>query len=197
MPQNSLNRFVAPENLEILGVELGVDIPDQPLDLAELGGYKPTSFPQIPTEMVDSIAIGMEDDLIVAARHGFSVEDYRRISCLKSFQVSVASRRAEFEKNGLTTKLKSSMLAGMALDKLAILALAEGASFAQVHEALKTFARLGGLEPKEDKGIPLANLPTIVINAGGVTLTPHVHAANAASSLPLVDIVPPELASPT
>ena len=38
---------------------------------------KNTSFPQISDEMVASVALGLEDELIVASRHGMSIEQYQ------------------------------------------------------------------------------------------------------------------------
>jgi hypothetical protein len=52
--------------------QLDPEINDQPLEF----GQKSVSFPTISDEMVASIALGMEDELIVASRHGFSIEQY-------------------------------------------------------------------------------------------------------------------------
>jgi hypothetical protein len=50
--------------------------------------YKPktVSFPQISDEMVASVALGLEDELIVAARHGMSIEGYNELAQQPLFQ---------------------------------------------------------------------------------------------------------------
>lgn len=123
------------------------DIPDGELE------YEPktVSFPQISDEMVASIALGFEDDLIVAARHGFSVEQYQALEAQPWFQLQVATKRSEFEKNGVTFKAKAAWMAGELLDKVYLLAADPNASFGQTHEALKTMMKAAGLEAKDEK----------------------------------------------
>ena len=88
--------------------QLDPEIGDEPLEYGE----KSVSFPHISDEMVASIALGMEDDLIVAARHGLSVEQYQALEKEKWFQLQVAIKRSEFEKNGVTFKAKATWMAG-------------------------------------------------------------------------------------
>ncbi len=135
-----------------------MEIGDQPLE------YPPklASFPQISEEMVASLALGMEDDLVVAARHGMSVEDYRELEKQPWFQLTVATKRAEFEKNGVTTKAKAAWMTADLLDKAYLMAADNNASFGQVLEAIKVFSKLGGLEAKEDK--QASNLPSFQIS---------------------------------
>lgn len=140
-------------------------------ELIEIG-HKPVSFPKIPSEMVDSIALGMEDDLVVAARHGFSVEQYRRIAQLKPFQVAVASRRADFEKQGLTFKLKRAMQADDLWDEVYVMAKGHNVPLMQKAEVATRLARFGGLEPKEDRSAGSAGPGfQISINLGEKPLT--------------------------
>lgn len=123
------------------------EIGDEPLE------YRPTttSFPQISDEMVASIALGLEDDLVVASRHGLSVEKYREIEAQPWFQLQVAAKRSEFERNGVTFKAKAAWMAGELLERVYLMAADNNASFSQAHEALKTLIKAGGLEPKEEK----------------------------------------------
>lgn len=123
------------------------DIPDEPLEYAP----STVSFPQISEEMVASLALGMEDDLLVAARHGFSVEKYQALAAQPWFQNQVASKRAELEKNGVTTRVKAAWMGGELLDKLYMMAADNNASFSQVAEAAKIMVKVGGLEPKDEK----------------------------------------------
>ena len=115
--------------------------------------YKPktVSFPQISDEMVASVALGLEDELIVAARHGVSVEDYNELAAQPWFQLQVQMKRSEYEKNGVTFKAKAAWMAGDLLDQVYLSAASTDASLSQKHEVLKTLIKAAGLEPKEEK----------------------------------------------
>lgn len=119
------------------------------------------SFPRVSEEMVNSLALGMEDDLVVASRHGLSVEQYAELAAQPWFQRAVEAQRAEYEKNGVTFKQTAKWMAGEILPKFFLMISDNSASFSQVHEGLKTLSKLGGLEPKEDK--LATNLPMFTI----------------------------------
>jgi hypothetical protein len=125
---------------------------DVPMDDLPLE-YKPktVSFPQISDEMVASVALGLEDELIVAARHGLSIEDYNELAAQPWFQLQVQVKRSEYEKNGVTFKAKAAWMAGELLDQVYVTAASGDASLNQKHEVLKTLIKAAGLEPKEEK----------------------------------------------
>lgn len=135
-----------------------IDLGDEPLD------YKPTttSFPLISDEMVSSIALGMEDELVVAARHNMSVEQYQELRAQPWFQAQVAVKRADLEKNGVTFRAKAAWMASDLLDQVYLQAASNDSSLAQKHEVLKTLIKAGGLEPKDEK--KEATGPTFAIN---------------------------------
>lgn len=124
-----------------------VEIPSEPLEIA----YRPVSFPRVPPEMIASLALGVDDELVVASRHGFSVEQYHALAKMPAFQRAVAAQRAEFDKTGLTFQVMSAMQAAEVRDRVFTMAMSSEASFPQALEALKTLAKLGNLEPKEAK----------------------------------------------
>jgi hypothetical protein len=139
------------------------EIPDGELEYAP----KTVSFPQISDEMVAALALGMEDELIVASRHGLSVEQYRELEAKPWFQLQVAAKRAEFERNGVTFKAKASWMAGELLDKVYLQAADPNASFGQTHEALKTLMKAAGLEAKDEKKTDSGPSFQISIDLGG------------------------------
>jgi hypothetical protein len=102
--------------------------------------------------MLFYLALGREDELVVASRYGFSVEDYQRLSQLRPFQVALAAQRAQLDKDGITFQVMAAMQAAELRDKTWIQAMGPEVSLPQRLEALKTFAKLGNLEPKEVKG---------------------------------------------
>jgi hypothetical protein len=124
-----------------------MEIDDEPLE------YRPktVSWPQISDEMVASLALGMEDELIVASRHGLAVETYLELASQQWFQNQVSAKRSEYEKTGVTFKAKAAWMAGELLDQVYLQASTSDASLNQKHEVLKTLLKAGGLEPKEEK----------------------------------------------
>ena len=144
-----------------------LDLDDDPL---EVGPKQQSSFPSVPSEMINSIALGQEEDVIVAARHGYSLESYKELEKQKWFQLQVNIKRSEFESKGITFKTKAAMRAEDLMDDIYVLAKNPKAPLAQKLDAFKTFSKLGGLEPKEEKDKQLVNLPTIIINGGTVSL---------------------------
>jgi hypothetical protein len=141
---------------------------DVPMDDTPLE-YKPktVSFPQISDEMVASVALGLEDELIVAARHGLSIEDYNELAAQPWFQLQVQVKRSEYEKNGVTFKAKAAWMAGELLDQVYVTAASGDASLNQKHEVLKTLIKAAGLEPKEEKVKDTGPGFSISIDLGG------------------------------
>jgi hypothetical protein len=145
-----------------------MSLEDTPMDDLPLE-YKPktVSFPQISEEMVASVALGLEDELIVAARHGMSVEDYNELAVQPWFQLQVQMKRSEYEKNGVTFKAKAAWMAGDLLDQVYLSAASTDASLSQKHEVLKTLIKAAGLEPKEEKVKDTGPGFSISIDLGG------------------------------
>ncbi len=170
------------------------NIGEEPLEYAP----KTTSFPLVSDEMVASIALGMEDDLIVAARHGLSVEQYQELAAAPWFQLQVAAKRSEFAKNGVTFKAKSAWMAGDILDQVYLLASSSDASLSQKHEVLKTLSKLGGLEPKEEKQVHTGPGFSISIDLGGgqsISLTNEVNQSLNNRKMPEVLDLPTKIVS--
>jgi len=135
-----------------------VEIPVESLDYVP----KTASFPRISDEMVASLALGLEDDLIVAARHGLSVVEFQDLQSQPWFQLQIQVKRSEFEKNGVTFKAKAAWMAGELLDQVYLQVADAQAPLGQKHEVLKTLIKAAGLEPKEEKNA--SSLPTFQIS---------------------------------
>lgn len=124
------------------------EIDDSPLE----PDFRPVQLPPVPPEMLFYLALGREDELLVASRYGFSVEDYQKLCELRPFQVALASQRAQLDKDGITFQVMAAMQAAELRDKTWMQAMGPDVSLTQRLDALKTFAKLGNLEPKEVKG---------------------------------------------
>lgn len=138
------------------------DIGDGPLDTSP----NTVSFPLVSEEMIASVALGMEDELIVASRHNLSVEQYQELAKTPWFQLQVEVKRSEFAKNGVTFKAKAGWMASDLLDQVYVAAAGAGASLGQKHDVLKTLIRAAGLEAKDDKSTSSAPSFQISIDLG-------------------------------
>ena len=117
--------------------------------------------------MVASVALGLDDELIVGSRHGLSIEQYQELAVQPWFQLQVQVKRSEYEKNGVTFKAKAAWMAGELLDQVYVTAASGDASLNQKHEVLKTLIKAAGLEPQEDKVKDAGPGFSICIDLGG------------------------------
>ena len=108
----------------------------------------PDRFRDIPPGLVASIAAGLEDPKEIASRHGIYGDAWDKLSAWKPFLDAIAAQRAEFEQSGYTFRVKAAMKADVLADQLFVQALSNEASLGQKLETMKTFAKLGDLEPK-------------------------------------------------
>lgn len=129
-----------------------MDLSDDLVDDSPLEpDYLPVQMPPVPPEMLFYLALGREDELVVASRYGFSVESYQRLCELKPFQVALSAQRAQLDKDGITFQVMAAMQAAELRDKAWMQAMGPEVSLSQRLDALRTFAKLGNLEPKEVK----------------------------------------------
>lgn len=145
------------------------EIDDGPLEFKPR--LSPASFPQVSEEMIASMALGLEDDLITAARHGLSMEAWHELERQPWFEQAVLAKRAELIKEGVTIKYKARWMAGELLDKTYVMASHYRATFGQVHDALKTVIKLGNLEPKEEKASGPTTTFSINIDLGDKSIS--------------------------
>jgi hypothetical protein len=110
----------------------------------------PDRFLDIPPGLVASIAAGIEDPKEVASRNGIYGEAWEKLSKWKPFLDAVAAQRVEFEQSGYTFRVKSAMQAGVLSDIYFKRLLHNETSIVQLQEGVKTFTKLGDLEPKSN-----------------------------------------------
>lgn len=139
-----------------------IPIDDEPLEY----GWTPVSMVEVPPEMVVSIAMGLEEPDVIASRHGFAGEKWTKLQAWKPFLDTVAAQRAEFEKSGLSFRIKAAMKADLLADKLFVDAMGNDVTLMQRMEATKLFAKLGNLEPKEEKAAQAGTTFAISIDLG-------------------------------
>ena len=165
------------------------EIDDSPLEW----GWQPSTLVDVPPEMVISIAMGLEDPDEIASRHGFTGEKWDKLKAWKPFQDTVATQRAEFEKSGLTFRLKAAMKADLIADKVFVDAMGNDVTLMQRIEALKLFSKLGNLEPKEEKAQGPQTTFAINIDLGDRSVSLNASAAPQVIDAPIKEITPTKL----
>jgi hypothetical protein len=65
----------------------------------------------IPPQLVWECAAGLEDPVSIAARFGFEGDKWERLCQWPPFITAVQNQRSEFERNGMTFRLKAGMMA--------------------------------------------------------------------------------------
>lgn len=148
------------------------DFDDSPLEI-DPDGWAPKTLVDIPPEMVASIAMGMEDPDEIAARHGFTGARWAKLKAWKPFNDTVAIQKVEFEKSGVTFRLKSAMKADMLADQVFVKAMGVDVSLMQKLETLKFLTKVGDLEPKTTGSLTGGEGFSISINLGGVPGQPN------------------------
>lgn len=101
----------------------------------------------LPAEFITDLAMGAKDPVLIAARYGYTPEDYLELEAQPWFPRQVADRRKTLEAEGLTFKAK---MGAMAEDLLidAYNAAKNGDS-AQVKLSVATYlTKIAELEPK-------------------------------------------------
>lgn len=125
----------------------------------------------IPTEVLVSLAIGADDPYNILTAHGFSERMIDVIVSDPMIQRAVEAKRRELMREGVTFRVKAGIAAEMLLDQVVVSALGEKVPLAVKHDILKTFAKLGALEPKEEKNAVAPTGFTVNISIGGKTLS--------------------------
>lgn len=165
------------------------EIDDTPLEW----GWQPSTMVDVPPEMVISIAMGLEDPDEIASRYGFTGAKWEKLQAWKPFLDTVANQKAEFEKSGLTFRLKAAMKADLLADKVFVDAMSNDVTLMQRLEAMKLFAKLGNLEPKEEKAQGPQTTFAISIDLGERSVSLNATTPAQTIDAPIKEISPTKL----
>lgn len=133
--------------------------------------WQPRTMTNVPAELVIACAQGLEDPDVIAERFGLTGPSWVQLKESKPFQLAVAEKKAELEKNGWVFRQKAAMGAEMVLEKVIVDLMSNETGTNTRLEGLKTLAKLANLEPKEEKVQSSAPAFQISINIPGNTLT--------------------------
>lgn len=104
---------------------------------------------EIPPKLIWEIAAGVEDPAIVAARYGFAGTRWERLSQWGPFIQAVSTQRSEFEREGVTFRLKAGMMAQELMDQMFRQASTNESTIMQKLSVFNAFVDVAGLKPEK------------------------------------------------
>lgn len=122
-------------------------------------------------EFIFELAAGIDQPEAIAARYGYTVEQWERLSADPGFTKAVDIRRAELKSMGYVPRAKAALAAEDLMEDIYLGAKMPDTPLNQKIEAFKVLAKIGGLEPKEIPGQVAASGFTININMGSKSVT--------------------------
>ena len=131
----------------------------------------------VPPQLVWEIAAGLEDPAVVAERFGFTGRKWERVSQWPPFITAVQAQRSEFDKNGVTFRLKAGLMAEQMMDQMFKQAVSTDSTILQKLSVFNSLVDVAGLKPDKKATVdPAGQAPkfSITINipqAGPTPLT--------------------------
>jgi len=131
-------------------------------DLTEFADYREFALPDvssephvtlnIPPQLVWECAAGLEDPVAIARRFNLSDEQWARLSQWPAFINAVQAQRAQFEREGMTFRLKASLMADEVMDGLFKQTISLDSTISQKLSVLNTLVDIAGIKntKKED-----------------------------------------------
>jgi hypothetical protein len=112
----------------------------------------------IPPQLVWECAAGLENPTDVAARFGFTGAKWERLQQWPPFINAVQAQRAEFERNGMTFRLKAGLMAEEMMSQMFKQAISNDSTILQKLSVFNSLVDVAGLKP--DKKAVEANVQT-------------------------------------
>lgn len=112
----------------------------------------------VPPQLVWECAAGLEDPDSVAARFDFTGAKWERLKQWPPFIQAVQAQRAEFERSGMTFRLKAGLMAEEMMGQMFKQAIANDSSIMQKLSVFNSLVDVAGLKP--DKKLEAASAPS-------------------------------------
>lgn len=110
----------------------------------------------VPPQLIWECAAGLEDPDSIAARFNFEGAKWERLKQWPPFIQAVQQQRAEFERNGMTFRLKAGLMAEEMMSQMFKQAIANDTSIMQKLSVFNSLVDVAGLKP--DKKAEAANV---------------------------------------
>lgn len=121
----------------------------------------------VPPQLIWECAAGLENPDSIAARFGFSDEKWERLKQWGPFITAVQAQRSEFERNGMTFRLKAGLMAEEMMSQMFKQAIANDTSIMQKLSVFNSLVDVAGLKPDKkavDTNVQAAPKFSITIN---------------------------------
>jgi hypothetical protein len=103
----------------------------------------------VPAQLVWECAAGVEDPTIVAQRFGFEGDKWERLAQWPPFIQAVQRQRAEFEREGVTFRLKAGLMAEQVMDQMFKQAVGTDSTILQKLSVFNALVDVSGLKPEK------------------------------------------------
>ena len=138
---------------------------------------------ELPSALIDDVCFGIASLPDIFVKHGFTAESAEIFRDNEVFRRVVALRTAELDKEGLTHKVRATMVADSALTELAKRVRDPNTSTGILLDTYKAVAKNAGLEPKgpdANTGVPPFTINFILPNQAQpaqrvIDATPETH----------------------
>jgi hypothetical protein len=110
----------------------------------------------VPAQLVWECAAGVEDPALIAARYGFEGDKWERLSQWTPFIVAVQQQRAEFERTGITFRLKAGLMAEQMMDQMFKQAVSNDSTILQKLSVFNSLVEVAGLKPDKKAAVDAA-----------------------------------------
>ena len=110
---------------------------------------------EVPPQLVWECAAGLEDPAVIAARFGFEGEKWERLAAWQPFINAVTQQRAQFDKEGITFRLKAGLMAEQMMDQMFKQAVSNDSTILQKLNVFQSLVDVAGLKP--DKKVQAAD----------------------------------------
>lgn len=105
----------------------------------------------IPPQFIWECAAGLEDPAAIAQRFGFEGDKWERLAQWPPFISAVQTQRAEFERNGMTFRLKAGLMAEEMMAMMFKQAVSNDSTILQKLSVFQALTDVAGLKaPKND-----------------------------------------------
>jgi hypothetical protein len=120
----------------------------------------------IPPQLVWECAAGLEDPASVAARFGFEGDKWERLAQWPPFITAVQNQRAEFERNGMSFRLKAGMMAEEMMSMMFKQAISMDSTILQKLSVFQALTDVAGLKVPKNADVNTNAAPkfSITIN---------------------------------
>jgi len=110
---------------------------------------EPHATLDVPPQLVWECAAGLEEPRQIAARFGYEGEKWERLAQWPPFIQAVQQQRAQFEKEGVTFRLKAGLMAEQMMDQMFKQAIANESTILQKLSVFNALVDVSGLKPEK------------------------------------------------